>query len=117
MFNKYHALALASLLGLGAFAMPAGTASAAALPYVEQSLPGESAGNQNLLQEVHRRRWRYRDRDNFGLFFGFGGGGYGYGYPYRYQYPYGYRYSRYGGGCHSHWTHSGRVRHCPHWHG
>ena len=105
MFKTYHALALASLLGLGVLAMPASTASAAVLPHVQQSLPGDSAGNQSLLQEVnHRRRWRHRHRDHFGLFIGpFGfGGGYGYGYPYRYS----HRYHRGGSSAHVRWCHS-----------
>ena len=85
MLNKYHALALASLLGLGALAMPASPASAAALPHVQQSLPGENVTNETLRQQVHRRR-RHRHHDHFGLFFSpfVFGGGYGYGYPYSY---------------------------------
>lgn len=108
MFKKYHALALASLLGLGALAMPASTASAASLPHVEQSLPGETLGNENLLQQVHRRRHR-RGFNHFGLFLSplvLGGGyGYGYGYP-RYGYYGGS--SRYYGrsGSHADWCHS-----------
>ena len=108
MFNKYHALALASLLGFGVLAMPGGTASAAALPYVQQNLPGETVTNENLLQQVHRRRRGHRNFNHFGLYFSpfaFGSGyGYGYGYhPYRYSYP-----SRYYGGSSAHvrWCHN-----------
>ncbi len=78
MFNKYHALTLASLLGLGVLAVPASTASAAALPNVQQSLPGENVTNENMLQQVHRRH-RHDHYGHFGLFFSpfaFGGGYY-----------------------------------------
>jgi len=121
MFNKYYALALASLVGLGALAMPATTASAASLPYVQQDLLGKTAGNQNLLQQVDRRRGGHHRGghhggghrrghggghgfNNFGLFFSpFAfDSGYGYGYPYS------YRQSRFYGGSSAHvrWCHS-----------
>jgi len=126
MFNKYHALALASLLGFGVLAMPASTASAAALPAVQQSLPGETVTNENLLQQVHRRRRGHHHHhdhgfNHFGLFFSpfaFGG------------YPYSYHQPRFYGGSSAHvrWCHnryrsykpwnntwraySGRVYHC-----
>ncbi len=41
MLNKYHHLALAALLGIGAFAMPVTGASAAAIPAVKQMTVGD----------------------------------------------------------------------------
>lgn len=105
MFNKYHALALASLLGFGVLAMPPSTASAAALPHVQQSLPGENVTNENLLQQVHRRRFRHGFH-HYGLFFspfGFGSGYDPYYDPYIYSSP---RYYRGGSSAHVRWCHN-----------
>jgi hypothetical protein len=98
MFKKSHALALASLLGLSAFAIPSGSGSAAGLPYVQQN-GGIVQSDNGLRQQVNHRynmgyhnngdwdndhNWRYRHHrrgfNNFGVFVSplVIGGGYGY---------------------------------------
>ncbi len=68
MINKFYPLALAAMLGIGVFAVPGGSASAAAIPAVQL---GAADGNI-LLHDVgnkKERRWerrlhgdRYRNR-------------------------------------------------------
>ncbi|MGQ0484416.1 MAG: BA14K family protein [Hyphomicrobiales bacterium] len=62
MFNKYYPLALAALLGMGAFAVPVSSANAAAIPAVKQIAPdGMTNGNNPLLVDVtHACRLGYR---------------------------------------------------------
>ena len=93
MRNKYRPLALAALLGAGAFAVSVSGASAAAIPAVKQIAAGDAANGANpLLVEVahrcgqgrpcrwdrrhHGNRYRYR-RGNHIHFYG----GYYYSYP------------------------------------
>ena len=101
MFKKYHAFAVASLLGLGAFAIPSISASATSLPYVQQNFGGVQSDN-GLRHEVRRKssdnQWwdnnnnhrrgdrrrgnhhRHKSFDNFRIFVSplIIGGGYGY---------------------------------------
>ena len=58
MFKTYSPLMLASLIGIGAFAMPVSSASAAALPYVQQSTGQVTQDGNPLLQDVkHNKGW------------------------------------------------------------
>jgi BA14K-like protein len=86
MLNRYHPLALAALLGVGAFAMSVSGASAAAIPAVKQFAGGDVInGGNSLLVEVAYRCWSGRpcwDRHRHGN---------------RYRYRYG-RYNHYYGG-------------------
>ncbi|MGH6855255.1 MAG: hypothetical protein ACREDX_06090 [Aestuariivirga sp.] len=98
MLKKYGPLALASLIGIDAFALPAASVSAGAIPYVQQN--AANAADNILKQDVkHDRKWkkghdwkhrRHGHRHHHHGFghnhnFGFGifppfflGGGYGY---------------------------------------
>ncbi|MGH6821195.1 MAG: hypothetical protein ACREDU_10085 [Methylocella sp.] len=89
MLKKHHALLVASLIGIGAFAMPAATASAGALVPMQQNSIHMTNDNP-LLVEVkkdrdgkrhwrrhgghknwsHHRKWRrhHHDRDHFALY-------------------------------------------------
>ncbi|MBC8037833.1 MAG: BA14K family protein [Rhizobiales bacterium] len=53
--NKFYPLAIAAMLGIGAFAVPGGSASATALLAVQQT-DGVNSGGNILLQEVAKRR-------------------------------------------------------------
>jgi hypothetical protein len=55
MFKKYSPLVLATLLGIGTFAISGTRASATALPYVQQNATDVSQDNNPLLQEVSSR--------------------------------------------------------------
>ena len=88
MFKKYSPLVLASLLGIGAFALPASTASAAALPYVQQNAAQTVEGDTSLLQEVG---YGDRRRGGYGKWKGHHGKWKGYGrYNKRHRGHYGY---------------------------
>ncbi len=91
MLNKYRPLALAALLGVGAFAVSVSGASAAAIPAVKQIAAGDvtNGGNPLLVDVAYRcrdgrrcwngrwngrwdgrhQRYRYR-RNNFVFFYG-----------------------------------------------
>lgn len=139
MFKTYHALALASLLGIGAFTMPAGTAAAASLPYVQQNAAPMSQGYDALRQDAGmdrdrrrggwnnnwnggwddnwngRRHWRYRhDRgfNDFGIFFSpLIVGGYGYG-GYGYDLDWCTSHRSYNWRTNSWRSYDGRVHYC-----
>jgi hypothetical protein len=69
MFKKYRTLAVASLLGIGMFAVSAGGASATIIPVVQQGAAGEMTGANDLLQNVNHRRGhniRQWNRSNHG---------------------------------------------------
>ncbi len=114
MFKKYSPLVLASLLGIGALAMPASTASAGALPYVQQNASQAVVGESSLLQQAGRRdrrrghhhhhHRRHGGFNHFGFYAApliFGGGYYGNGY---YGRPYhSSRYYARSGSAHAEW--------------
>ena len=61
MLNKCYPLALAALLGIGAFTVPVSSASAAAIPAVKQIAAADATnGNSALLLDVAYRCWNGR---------------------------------------------------------
>lgn len=61
MRNKCYPLALAALLGIGAFTVPVSSASAAAIPAVKQIAAADATnGNSALLLDVAYRCWNGR---------------------------------------------------------
>lgn len=67
MTNKFYPLAFAAMLGIGAFAVSGGGASAMAIPAVRQTAPDATVNGGNiLLQDVSMRSWNQnRDGDRF----------------------------------------------------
>ncbi len=61
MLKKYHALMVATLLGVGIYASAAGSASAAAMLPLQPVVAGQSVdGGNALLQDVRMRQWDRR---------------------------------------------------------
>ena len=72
MFNKLYPLAVAAVLGIGALAIPASTASAAITYLPNQMNMTEATGTDGLLQQANHRRghvyWsrkRHGDRSRY----------------------------------------------------
>lgn len=64
MMNKFYPLALAAALGIGAFAVPGGGASAMTIPAIQQTATdGMITDGNPLLQEVAKRRSWNKNRD------------------------------------------------------
>ncbi len=66
MINKFYPLALAAMLGIGAFAVPGGSASAAAIPAVQQGINDGNMLLHHVGKKNDERRWdRKRHGDRF----------------------------------------------------